>query len=237
MGHVRGQAYGYPRLCITYKGLKRKLAKYGFAPPDVCCVIVLNQKGIETQMMEDIVARSGIYAGTSSYMRTQPENYLESHATFLIDERVFPFRPEEFLKIAGALQNFIGAKYGYCYRTPDRCDPGSYPYFSDHVSVRKSDLDRSGKWYSFLSSRYEDPDEKALTAIRDIYRLNFLSREHLAIDAGGIPFGEWIKADPSRGTLKPVPGNENIYCWDIGDESLIPAISSTLAPFGFVISV
>ena len=69
--------------------------------------------------------------------------------------------------------------------------------------------------------------------IRDVYRLNFLSSEHLNAPVAGTTLQQWIKADSKHGTLENM--TPDFYSWSV-DEQHIGHIKEGLKPHNILIA-
>jgi hypothetical protein len=53
--------------------------------------------------------------------------------------------------------------------------------------------------------------------LRDVYPWNFLNEAQLSRPVGGVPFADWIRAAPGRGTLEPFG---EMHFWEVPAEDI-----------------
>ena len=233
--NVNGLHYGDSTHSKTYKGIKKKVEKFNFEGIASMNIGILNSDGLETKNVDQVIA--------NTYVSSDQEPF-ENTISFTIDKDVLPFDLEKYLDIAGKFHDYTGAKYGYFFSWPMNGAPGIYVMGSDNASITQKEIDRTQKWDKACDPlRHGGKGETLINYIRDIYRINFLSREHLnlKIDSNGTTLEQWIRAGgksffrglPKRGILDELrPG---FYYWYIENESYIPKIRKELTPSGIII--
>jgi hypothetical protein len=101
---------------------------------------------------------------------------------------------------------------------------------SDFTPEGLAEGDRIACWFH----KYNDPKYWHIGMLRDIYPLNFLSKAHLENQIKGLPFDQWVAADPVRGTLKPL--TNSMWSWRV-EEDNISTIREALRPTGLVLCI
>lgn len=131
------------------------------------------------------------------------------------EERYSPSR-ETFVRLAAQLHPLFPFVYGYVYTQDASRAPSSYALGInwigpglDRPTPREEEEIR--RWAGVLYS------SDLSSVLRDLYEVNFLSKEHLQLRVGRSTLRGWIAADASRGRLTPV--NENVHAWEVPAES------------------
>lgn len=209
---VSGGHYGHSTKYMSFKGGYTKLQKFNFEKIETLELVVTAIKG-------DYSSNFIIWVS----IRPNWKHDKESVLVICIDEQLEPFDKEHWEEIASKLQQFTKAKYGYYYRRHLRNWPWCYPNgvqvdqcFSEEDAYYNSVYRRYSFRYDlgkYIGGLYQTGK------LRDIYQLNFLSREHLGWQlASGQNLQTWINSDPSHGTLVPV--NNDIWSWQIPKEQV-----------------
>ncbi len=218
---VNGTYYGNSAKSLTFKGGLRKLQKYDFKGIECLGFMAMPSKEDYTT---NFIIKVFLYPNWQ-----KPKN---STLTMCFDEKLEMFNQESFEKMTSKLHKFTNAKYGYYYYRHLRNSPDMYPSGSCDPYINKADKDACRLWdkqYSYNNGSYRTGN------IRDVYRLNFLSKEHLEWQiSGNQNLEEWIKSSPNHGKLTEIsPG---FWSWYV-EEHLITPIRQALIPSNIIICV
>ena len=229
---VHGIHYGNSVKSMTFKGGLRKLEKFNFEGIHRLSFMVMEDKDDYTS---DFIIEASLYPDL--------KNHHESTATFCIDAKLEPFTQIHFEDIATKFFDYAKPKYGYYYSRMLKHRPVMYLHGGSSSELRhfanEEDMRRCKVWSR--KTTYDD-DFFQKKDLRDIYKLNFLSPEHLSRDirpieqqSSGEPvtLEAWINAAPDRGELKELrPG---FWSWYVPDE-LTELVRNSLLPSGIILT-
>lgn len=155
-----------------------------------------------------------------------------SNLRLCLDDSIVVYNAELFTKLALELQNFCNAKYGYYYHRKYTIGPAEYPFgtissFGDKEVI--SDREQIANWMIVS----HDPELRQPGDLRDVYKLNFLSKEHLDREVFGQHLEDWIKKEPYRGIL--TQKKDNFWVWQVEDVN-IDRVRQELKPSKILVS-
>ena len=130
-----------------------------------------------------------------------------SFSTLVFDSEIVKFNATIMDKITSDLAELTGARYGYIFQREFSKVVGyEYGIISGDIDDNEEDqIDKWGKEYSMPDGSYKTGD------LRDIYRINILSQEHLdrIVMGKGLfsrtkKLSDWIASNKKRGELVPL---------------------------------
>jgi hypothetical protein len=139
-------------------------------------------------------------------------------------------------KLALDLSQWIKYDYGIAYEREIDKGPGWYVHGvivglnNKKDPLVKQERGNISKWLH----TYGDPLRRHLGDLRDIYPLNFLSKEHLERVVGDQTLKTWIESSLDHGTL--VPLTDQLWSWHVPEDK-ISDIREALRPTGFVLCI
>ncbi|AVP87945.1 hypothetical protein phytr_10170 [Candidatus Phycorickettsia trachydisci] len=224
---VRGLHYGNSSKPKGLKAGLNKLEKFNFEGIEALDYS-LKEEGAED--VDNVIM--------SIYISSRTKNPHSSKAVFCIDEKLEPFIQSNFEDLAAGFFNAAKVRYGYYYNRMLKDDASSY-MFGGHISYLNPEEKRRFKIWShaFIHEKYKTGD------LRDIYKLNFLSREHLVRDirhtdqqssSTPITLESLINSSPVHGELKQL--REGFWSWYVPDE-YIESVRNALIPSGIILCV
>jgi hypothetical protein len=111
--------------------------------------------------------------------------------------------------------------YGYLFTIPREYDPSFYPMGRSGWEPFASQEERENAgWWGLYQNRIPPGG-----MLRNVYPVNFLSRELLDLPVHGTTLERWIRKDSGRGTLRPL--TDQVTTWTVPAEN-IPAIREQL---------
>jgi hypothetical protein len=157
-----------------------------------------------------------------------------------LDVGIVPWQSETLTSLGQQLAQFFGARYGYVYQRLWIHGPDWYSSGIDGFSGKRfdpqpdaEDCRRNNEW----GLKYCTNEKYRTGDLRDVYPLNFLCRAHLERAIGGQTFEAWVKADPSRGRLTPLPDTDPaLWAWEVAPEGC-EAVREALLPSGMILCV
>ncbi|MDX1917443.1 MAG: hypothetical protein SFT68_05630 [Rickettsiaceae bacterium] len=207
---IEGKNYGNSVKSLTYKGGKNKLEKYNFEEIEDYDVYCMYDKKSDTC---DIKSYFGIRFRESF-------GFMKSYISVMFEESLYPYNIENYKDLAKKLQSFTKAKYGYVHTIKLGLVPELYATGSHKLSIDGSfnwGSENSPLWYKKYNNKeggYKIGD------LREVYKLNFLSKEHLEREVEtGLNLKYWIEQDSSRGSLSEV--SEGFWSWSVPESRLI----------------
>jgi hypothetical protein len=222
--YAEGKPYGYSGHYLTYKGGKKKLEKYNFTELEEITLVALHDKN-------DYDSNFIIY----TFLSIDLEHYKKSLMNICIDDKIISLDQEKIENLVGSLQALSKAKYGYYYYRHLKNDPISYSTgmgATRHRCIDQEDERLCEKWND--ASRM-NRGSYVTGNLRDIYKLNFLSSEHLNWQiSNNQTLHQWINSDPSYGKLTEL--NPGFWSWYV-EEGLIARVRQALLPSGMIICV
>lgn len=225
---VGGIHYGYSVKTMTFKGGRKKLGKFNFEGIHRLGFMVMEDKNdYTTNFIIDVCIFPDL------------DNPYESKLKFCIDEKLEPFNQTHFENIAFNLYDFTKAKLGYYYNRSLKNEPDSFVGGGNIHFVNEEEKRRCRLWKNAIvyDETYKTGD------LRDIFGLNFLSREHLIRDVGStdqhetgapITLEAWINSNPAHGKLNQL--REDFWSWYVPDEH-IESVRNALIPSGIILCV
>lgn len=102
----------------------------------------------------------------------------------------------------------------------------------DHNDETKEEIQEITNWGITGLADENDPDYQP-HMIRDVYRLNFLSPQHLKAQIGPQTLEQWIRSDLTRGTLEELL--PNFWSWSVEAQN-IETIKKALKPHNLLIA-
>jgi hypothetical protein len=118
------------------------------------------------------------------------------------------------------LSRWVQFGYGISYKRDFARGPGLYADGMIYGTSRRDEpVDEQentniSKWFHI----YGDPEDYHHGDLRDIYPLNFLSKEHLERSIDGHNLKIWIESSPDHGTLKPL--TNTIWSWHVPEDKI-----------------
>ena len=216
---VNGSHYGKSSKSLTFKGGKKKLEKYNFEG--------ITSLSLTAMPSKDDYTSNFIIDATLFPRLDRPK---KSFVSICIDDKLEPFERTKIEQMAKELQQFTQAKYGYYFYRHLKYDPSIYPMGGNNT-INPEDYLLCDIWGRTIFHNKESIYRTG--HLRDIYRLNFLSREHLAWPVKDQQnLAQWIKAEPAHGELKELsPG---FWSWYVEEERR-PTIRKALEDSGILI--
>lgn len=197
---ITGSKYGHSSKSILYKNGRKKLEANNFEDIEAIYIMSMNDK-------DDYTTNFIVYADISVDIDS---NF--SSLVFAIDELLMPFDQEDFKNLASKFIDYTSSEYGYYYRRHLRDSPETYSiggsgYRSDPEDQRISNNWSLNRSIGLLGN---------VGILRDVYKLNFLSKIHMDWSIFNTTLGEWIKVSPMRGEVIELMPNK--WCWYVPDE-------------------
>ena len=252
---IDGRPYNYYRdkKTITYQGTKRKLEKYNFndSTYDLYITCMYHEKSYTSDFMSLLSIRSDVNQQFDF-------GYRNTEAKIFFEESLYPFNIEKYQELASMLYEVIGAGYGYYHQVKLGKRPSFYSMGSHQCASEddKEEQRKLAKWEEVYTSR-NSPDvthtankignkwvtestyaenknyKYKLGDLRQVYKLNFLSKEHLIREVGnGLTLEQWIKLSRDHGELKELkPG---FWSWAVPGER-IGKVTETLTSSGIIL--
>ena len=213
--------YGHSVKILTFKGGLKKLQKYNFDSLESLDFTAMPNK-------DDYTTNFIIH----TYLYPNWENSRASKVVMCYDEKLEPFNQHLFAKMANKLHKFTNAKYGYFYRRHLWNRASMYPTGNCSLYVDEEDERLCRLW----TKKYVYSDTAYRTGnLRDIYKLNFLSQEHLDWQINNYQtLHQWINSNPNHGILTEL--SSGFWSW-YTPESQIPNIRTALIPSGIILCV
>lgn len=199
-----------------------------------------NYERIRTDGLSILALPSDDQVGTEAFdfkamisMGKSEAELKENTIVFSWGDRLLPWQKDIFLKLVKDLSAFFEHSYGYVFQRSFKMGPIFYPFgvitgFS--FKQKFPEEDQITAWSNIGTLKHSKYKPHF---IRDVYRLNFLSPQHLDGPVAGGTLRDWIKASPERGTLEPVVGD--LWCWEVEEEN-IPKVREDLKPHNILIA-
>lgn len=160
-----------------------------------------------------------------------------SHAFFIWRARATISFVEMFEWLIAHAVQLSDVPYAYAFGRDARFGPTAYVY--GHIvginrgsDVETEAVERIGAW-----AREHWPERVAkryrTTMIRDVYRIQAMSEDHLRGVIFGQTFQEWIQSKAERGFLQPLASGR--FLWTIPGKDLL-GVRAELAPSGILIA-
>lgn len=132
------------------------------------------------------------------------------------DRSLMPFDKAQLNNIASSIENIYAVRYGYAVELPRRLS--SWHYSTGSVFSR-ADYGEERALRKRLWNRYcFSSAEPNWVIFRDIYHLNFLSKDHFSLKIQGSYIGNWISERSWRGTLERI--GHAIWAWAVPRDSI-----------------
>jgi len=219
---VNGTRYGNSVKSLTFKGGLKKLQKYNFKDiEDLIFMAMPNKDDYTTNFI------------INSSLSSDKKNSNTSEVVMCFDEKLEAFNYEIFAGIANNLHKFTNAKYGYYYHRHLKNSPDIYSTGGNSPFVDENDKEKCFTWtkkYIYNTNKFYRTGN-----LRDIYKLNFLSLEHLDWQINDQQtLRQWINSSPNHGTLNEL--STGFWSWYV-EESQIPNVRKSLIPSGIILCV
>lgn len=252
---IDGRPYNYYRdkKTITYKGVKRKLEKYNFnnAIYELYITCMYHEKSSTSDFMS-------LLAVHSDENLQFDYGYKNTYVELFFEESLYPVNVEKYQELAVMLHEFTGAGYGYYHQVKLGMHPQLYSrgssqcapeddgdeqkklkrWFEDYISRNSPEVTHKvhkvgNKFVPELTYTENKNYKYKLGDLRQVYKLNFLSKEHLVREvSNGLTLEQWIKLSKDHGELKELkPG---FWSWAVPEER-IAKVTEALAPSGIIL--
>lgn len=248
---VDGKPYNYSRdrKTLTYKGGKKKLEKYDFDS---------KMYSLFVSCMYHEKSYTSDFKSALSIFSSSDERSKHREVKLFFEESLYPFSLEKYQGLASILNEFTGAKYGYYHQLKLGMSPESYATGSHQCAVEddKDEQRKLVKWNKvytmardteftmsvrkvgkkFIEEMHEIEDKSykyKLGDLRQIYKLNFLTQEHLSRElSSGVTLEQWIKSSKNHGELKEL--KSGFWSWEVS-EQFIACITKALSSSGIIL--
>lgn len=160
------------------------------------------------------------------YLRASKQ---ESKRNFLMiswEDSLVNWDDDFIIKLVQELTDYVKSTYGYAFQRPFAFGPTYYAsgtvFGLDINEQVESKQIANWHWSGILNGRLSQP-----YFIRDVYRLNFLSKVHLDAPVGKSTLENWIKENQTRGNLEKI--TSTLWCWSV-DVDQVDKIRQELIP-------
>jgi len=134
---------------------------------------------------------------------------------------------EDWISIAKDMLVLGQIQYGYFFKLPAKLAPGTYAggaifsYAGDDAPPHEEEL--RSRWHQAM---VEYSDRPRTTLLRQVYSLQILSKEHLALKIGRQSLSAWIKASAKHGVLQEIA--PKLWAWTFDNKNDIYAANMAL---------
>ncbi len=151
------------------------------------------------------------------------------------DNKIASLDKEQIITLVKKLYVLCNPQYGYTYQRNYMKGPECYAWgtqsgLKDHIEADQ--IERKEIWRWNIIGRLGNPLYKP-HMIRDVYPMNFLSRQHLDGPVGSQTLEQWILSDSARGAIEEVV--PDFWCWSVPEEN-IDVVRQTLIPYDILIA-
>jgi hypothetical protein len=182
---IRGAGFGHK--LVTFKGMETRLKRLGFD--------TVKDFSLVSSLPEAHIA-------THDYFMSVV--FDSDSGDFVISMRrsLVPLAREPLLPFIRDLAQDLGARYGFAYIRSAETSPTLYALGLvmglELIDPDDVEGDHIGFWMDAVRMRVWEQGK-----LRDVYPWNFLNAAQLSRPVGSVPFADWIRAAPGRGTLEP----------------------------------
>lgn len=210
---------------ITFSRGKKALEKSNFSgikEQGISILALPLEEKIATESFDFIMSGSIDYDGWCN----------ENCVTLCWDNKLVTWQGDYIKSLVKDICKFCKPQYGYAFQREFKKGPVFHPLgIGTGSNVSWEEGYEIARWRTVGLNAQHSQYKPYM--VRDVYRLNFLSQQHLDGSIGSQTLQNWIQADKKHGTLEQLL--PKLWCWSVLEDN-IEAIKRSLIPHKLLIA-